>query len=426
MQQKYEEANSCKKTLLDNGLRIITQEVPFLKSVSAGIWVRVGSRFEPASLNGISHFIEHMLFKGTARRSALDIAREIDSVGGILDAFTSKEFTAFYCKVMDENLEAAVDLLCDLFINATFPEDEIEREKQVICQEIRQVEDSPEDLVQEILGINLWKNDPLGQPVFGTIPKVTLLDRKTISEFKRQAYTTAETVVCAAGNLNHERFVDLINEHMGRLPRGSANSHPPAPRVERSYHIVPRDLEQAHLCLGLQGPSATDPGRYTGYILNTILGGGMSSRLFQEVREKNGLAYSVGSYLSTFSDTGAFGIYAGCDPSRIHELLRILGKEIFGLAHTITEPEIRTAINQNKGGMVLSLESSDARMNRLAKGEYYFGRHIHIEEVINSLEAVTAQELSDAAARTFCPGAFTVVAMGPIPDEKSIYQALEE
>ena len=328
MELKHEERNTYRKSTLDNGLRIITEEIPFIKSVSIGIWVRVGSRFEAPPINGISHFIEHMVFKGTERRSPYDVAREIDSVGGILDAFTSKEFTAYYCKVMAEHMHVAVDLLSDLFISPSFPENEIEREKQVVCQEIYQVEDSPEDLIHEILGAMLWENNPLGQPIFGTVPNVLSLDRSTITQFKKQAYNSSETVVCAAGDIQHDAFVELISSHMADLPTGTPQNPPVTPHIQSSRKVVEKDLEQVHICLGLEGPGMKDDARHAAYLLNAILGGGMSSRLFQEVREKNGLAYSIGSYMSTFSDTGILGGYAGCDADRVDELMRIAGKEI--------------------------------------------------------------------------------------------------
>jgi len=270
----YEDSCAYRKTTLDNGLRIVTEEIPYAQSVALGIWVRNGSRFETPDLNGISHFIEHMLFKGTQRRSAYDIAREIDSVGGGLNAFTSKELTAFYCRIMAEHLDMAADLLTDIFLNASFPEEEIEREKQVVCQEIHQMEDSPEELVHEILGLRFWANDSLGQPILGTIPTITRLDRQTLMAFKQTAYSPVETVVCAAGKLNHDRFVDLIQPHLGRVIRGAALQNPALPQVEASSQVVTRDLEQVHICLGTRGPSAVDPSRHAGYILNAILGGG--------------------------------------------------------------------------------------------------------------------------------------------------------
>lgn len=417
-----EAPGTYRKTTLDNGLRIVTEEIPYLQSVSLGIWVRNGSRFETPQLNGISHFIEHMLFKGTRRRTAYDIAREIDSVGGGLNAFTSKELTSFYCRVMGEHLEVAADLLVDIFLNASLPEDEIEREKQVICQEIHQMEDSPEDLVHEMLGLQFWANDSLGQPILGTIPIITQLNRETLIGFKQAAYSPAETVVCAAGNVGHDRFVDLIEPHLGRIPRGQVLTEPAAPLVEASSQVVNRDLEQVHICLGTTGPSAVDPSRYAGYILNAILGGGMSSRLFQEVREKSALAYSVYSFLSSFSNTGLFWIYAGRDRDRAEELVAILRRDTSRLSASMTEEDIRTAKNQIKGNMILALESSETRMNRLAKGEFYFGRHIPLDEIVQALESVTAEDLSRTADQMMNPGHLTAIALGPVSKEDNLFR----
>lgn len=421
MTTKHEEPFTYRKTTLDNGLRIVTEEVPYLQSVSLGIWVRSGSRFEESQHNGVCHFIEHMLFKGTPRRSAYAIAREIDSVGGGLNAFTSKELTSFYCKVMDENLELAVDLLTDIFLNASFPEEEIEREKQVVCQEIHQLEDSPEDFVHELFGTLFWKEDPLGQPILGTIPNVIRFDRDMLTSFKERVYTPTETVVAAAGKVDHDRFVDLIQSIMGRLSRGHEQEAPAPPRLQPTSYVLGRDLEQVHICMGVEGPSATDERRHAGHILNAIFGGGMSSRLFQEIREKNGLAYSVYSFLSSFSNTGLFGIYAGCDPERVEELLKILKRETAKLPAGITEEDIQTAKNHLKGNIILAMESSETRMNRLAKGEFYFGRYISMEEIIESLHRVTTDDVTSLAANILDCTSFTSVALGPLNEDPDLF-----
>jgi predicted Zn-dependent peptidase len=419
---KYGDFNTYRKTTLDNGVRIVTEEIPYLQSVSLGIWVRSGSRFEQPAVNGICHFIEHMLFKGTERRSAFTIAKEIDSVGGVLNAFTSKEMTAFYCRILSENLELAIDLLSDIFLNASFPEDEIEREKQVICQEIHQMEDNPEDLVHEILGIRFWHDDPLGQPILGTLTNIAKLDRDTLLGFKQNYYTPEETVVCAAGNIQHDRFVDLVEKQMSGFSRGSTQVTSSAPKNDSSATVVERDLEQVHVCVAATAPSAVDGSRHAAYLLNTILGGGMSSKLFQEVREKRGLAYSVYSYLSSFSDTGIFGIYAGCDPERLEELMQIMGKETLELSRTITEEDIVTAKSQIKGNIILAMESTDSRMNRLAKGEYYFGRQIPLDEIISSLENVTPKDLKDTGEQIINSDRFTIVALGPVTPDTDLFK----
>lgn len=412
--------DSYRKTTLTNGVRVVTESLPHVRSISMGIWIRAGSRFEDAGRNGISHFIEHMLFKGTERRSAYSIAREVDSVGGVLNAFTSKEMTSIYCKVTDENLDLAADLLADIFLNASFPEEEIEREKQVVCQEILQLEDCPEDLIHETLGMRFWLDDPLGWPIMGTIPTVVGLERDSVTAFKRESYSPEATFVAAAGRLEHDRFVELIDRHMGGLSPMAPVQVPVPPTAGRSTYIMNRDLEQVHVCIGVPGPTAVEERRHAAYLLNTILGGGMSSRLFQEIREKRGLAYSVYSFLSSFSDAGMMGIYAACEPSRLKELLGVLRGEVDGLAGSLTDEDVRTAKSQLRGHVMLSLESSDARMNRLAKGEFYFGRYVPVDEVIQGFERVTVDELKAEASALFDSSAFTVVALGPLVEDTDL------
>ncbi|MEW6137663.1 MAG: pitrilysin family protein [Thermodesulfobacteriota bacterium] len=421
---RYDHSNTYRKSVLNNGVRVVTERIPYLQSVSLGIWVRSGSRFERPEVNGICHFIEHMLFKGTNRRSALSIAKEIDSVGGVMNAFTSKEVTAFYCKVLSEHCELAVDLLTDIFLESSFPEEEIEREKQVVYQEISQLEDCPEDLVHEILGIRFWKDDPLGQPILGTIDNIGRLDRNTMMQFKLDNYTPEEIVVCAVGDVDHDNITNLFEKQMNRLHTTGSRICAIPPATEASAHVIAKDLEQVHVCIGTIGPSAADRRRQAGYVLNAILGSGMSSRLFQEIREKRGLAYSVYSFLSSFSDTGMFGIYAACEAARLEELMETIGKETMGLASSLTEEEIRTAKNYIRGSIILAMESPDARMNRLTKGEYFFGRYVSVEEILEALEAVTLAELRELCDDMFSSNRFSVVALGPAPEDTDLFGLL--
>lgn len=402
-----------KKTILDNGVRIVTENIPYMRSVSIGIWVRCGSRLENQKLNGISHFIEHMLFKGTNRRSALQIAKEIDAVGGALNAFTSKELTSFYCRVMSEHLELATDLLNDIYLESIFPEDEIEREKDVICQEIRQQDDTPEELIHEMLSMNFWKDDPLGQPILGFVPSIMCIDRDSLTSFKGNNYRPDQTFICAAGQVDHEEFVKLVSPTFGRLDACAPRGVLVRPVTIPGQIVEVKDLEQVHLCLASEGPSQVDDRRHAGYILNTILGGGMSSRLFQEVREKRGLAYNVYSFLSSYSDTGMFGVYSACEPDRFEELMEVIAEYTISLGSTITAEEVRLAKNQLKGSIILAMESSEARMNRLAKSEIYFGEHVSIEKIISDIDKVSASELSDYASEMLSPGKFTVAVLGP-------------
>ena len=366
-----------------------------------------------------------MVFKGTDRRSQYDVAREFDSIGGVLDAFTGKEYTAYFCKVMSEQTAVAVDLLTDLFMSPSFPEHEIEREKQVVCQEIYQVEDSPEDLAHEMLGAMLWENNPLGQPVLGVVPTVMSFDRSKLLQFKDKFYNTAETVVCAAGDIRHQEFVDLLAPYMADLSNGSPHLIENAPNVGSLRRIVPKDLEQVHLCIGLQGPGAVDDSRYAASILNAVLGGGMSSRLYQEVREKNGLAYAIGSYMYTFSDIGVLGVYAGCEPDLIEELIRITSKEIRELPGSLTEEEVQTAKNQVKGAIILSLESSGARMSRLARDEYYFGRFAPIEESLSALDKLTLKDVAETAEKILDTSRLTGVALGPVDPKNDLFSSFD-
>jgi len=417
--------DTYRKTVLPNGVRVISEANDHMRSVSIGIWVRAGSRYEPPHLNGICHFIEHMLFKGTPTRDAYAIAKEIDSVGGVLNAFTSKEFTAFYAKALKEDLQLAVDLLTDIFLRSTFPEDEIPREKHVICQEICQLEDNPEELVHEIWGMNFWRAHALGRPILGTISNILAIDRDTLLSYKREHYLPSEIIVAAAGSLDHNRLLDMIAEKMGDMPRVGRSIVSDQPAGTASAHVEQKDLEQVHLCLGTNAPSAVASNRYAAYILNTLLGGGMSSRLFQEVREKRGLAYSVYSFLSSLSDSGMLGIYAGCDPERLEELVQTIGRVTRGIADTLTQEEMDMAKNQIKGSLILSLESSDAQMNRIAKEEFYFGRHITLEEILDALQSVTLTELSRECDAMINQGEFTIVALGPVKSDVNLQQLFE-
>ncbi len=409
--------STYQKTILDNGVKIVTENIPYMRSVSIGIWVRCGSRLENSRFNGISHFIEHMLFKGTNRRSAFQIAQEIDSVGGALNAFTSKELTSFYCRVMAEHLELATDLLNDIYLESSFPDDEIEREKDVICQEIRQQDDTPEELVHEILGMNFWKGDPLGQPILGFIPNILGIDRDSLTDFKINNYKSSQTLICAAGQVDHEDFVKLVAHKFNKLNDNSNRMSLHKPSTAPGQIIEIKDLEQVHVCLAAEGPSQTDERRHAGYILNTILGGGMSSRLFQEVREKRGLAYNVYSFLSSYSDTGMFGVYSACEPDRFEEMMQVIGEYTLGLPASITDEDVRLAKNQLKGSIILAMESSEARMNRLAKGEIYFGKHVPVEKIIEDIDSVKTDSLSEYAAEMLRPGQFTVAVLGPVPSD---------
>lgn len=401
------------KTLLNNGIRVISEKIPHAHSVSIGIWVTTGSRHECDETNGVAHFIEHLLFKGTHKRSALDIAREIDSVGGILNAFTSREYVCFYVKILSEYLGKAVDLLTDIFLNSIFDPEEIEKERKVILQEIWMVKDNPDNYVHDLFYQNFWKSHPLGKSILGTEESVGNLTREVIVNYKNQRFTTGEIIVTAAGNLEHEQLTGLLNGLLHEVPRMDAQESYQSPTYEKRVEAVDKNLEQIHLCLGTKALPQNHPLRYESYILNTILGGSMSSRLFQEIRENKGLAYSVYSYLSSHSDAGSLIIYAGTSQEQMLEIIRITLGELRKLkSENIPDQELKHAKEHLKGNLLLSLESSDNRMTKLAKNEIYFGRNISIKEIIHSINKVTVDSLLQLSNELFIEDYFTLQLIG--------------
>jgi predicted Zn-dependent peptidase len=412
------------KTVLPNGIQVVTEEIPSVHSVSVGIWVEAGSRDERSEENGISHFIEHMLFKGTQRRSARQIAKEIDAVGGILNAFTSKEFSSFYAKVMAEHLPVALDLLFDLYLNSLFAAEELEKERQVIVQEINMVEDTPDEYIHDLFSQSFWPHHPLGLPILGRLNTISRMDRRTLKGFFLKHYLQIPPIIVAAGKLKHE---DLLRPVQGALrkirPRPKERKiHPPRPHPQ--IQVKNKQLEQVHLLLGTQGFSVVHPRRYAFTILNTILGGGMSSRLFQEVREKRGLAYSVYSFASSFVDSGLLGVYVGTGDHTLNRVLQVILREMKRLAENSIRPkELRSAKEQLKGNLLLSLESTDSRMSRLAKNEIFFHRFVSTEEIIEGIEKVSAEEIGSLAQEIFRPDSFSLTVLGPVT-EKNIPKTL--
>ncbi|HUK41086.1 MAG TPA: pitrilysin family protein, partial [Candidatus Acidoferrales bacterium] len=354
------------KTVLDNGIRIVSHEMPDHRSASLGIWVENGSRHESAEENGISHFIEHLLFKGTERRTAAQIAEEMDAVGGVLNAFTSKEHTCYYAKVLDENLPLAVDLLTDIFLHSIFDSEEIERERSVILQEISQTEDTPDDYVHDLFSVDFYDSHPLARPICGTVETVTSFGRKDFLSFFKSRYRPRRVIVSAAGHLRHGELVREMAQRLGRVTDGDgkrALTDPlegeTAPQVRSGIFHHSKTLEQVHLCLGGAGIHQSHPKRYVAYVLNTILGGGMSSRLFQEIREKRGKAYSVYSFMSTYRDVGYLGVYAGTSMESVEEVVDLILKELKSLAAgNVKDEEIRRTQGQLVGSMMLGLEST--------------------------------------------------------------------
>lgn len=407
------------KTILDNGARIVTEREPS-RLVSLGIWVEVGSRDEDEGNNGSAHFAEHMLFKGTRRRDAQQISREFDILGGMSNAFTSNEHTCYYVTVLDSRLAGAVDLLADIFFNSLFSQGEIELERQVILQEIAMVEDTPDDRVHELFSGRFWQGHPLANTVLGRPEVVENMVGKRLREYVRRKYLPGRIVIAAAGNVDHDRFVELWQPWLDKLvapKRVPSRWQPPGPGLG-GLAVVTRPLEQEHLVLGCAGLAGDSADRYTLLLLNTILGGNMSSRLFQEIREKRGLAYSVYSYLVSHSDCGYAGIYLGVDPQSLPEVLGLVRHELHRLhQEAVTAEELADAVDYVRAGMYLAAENMEARMTRLARNEYSFGRHIPMEEVAAEIEKITPDDLLTLAGRIFGTNQLTLAAIGPVAEE---------
>ena len=403
------------KTVLDNGIRVISENIPHVHSVSIGIWVASGSCHEGRETNGVAHFIEHLLFKGTERRSSLDIAREIDSVGGVLNAFTSREYVCYYAKVLDKFLPRAIDLLTDIFLHSTFDNEEIEKERRVVLQEINMMEDTPDDLIHDLFHQHFWKGHPLGMSILGDAESVTGLSRDAIIAYKNRMYRAEDVIVTAAGNVNHDKLTALLEPFLQGVEGGHGRNASFPPVYERRIELVEKDLEQMHVCLGLKGVQQSHPQRYDAFIMNAILGGSMSSRLFQEVREKSGLAYSVYSYIASHADAGSLVVYAGASPEHTDELLEIMLREIRRFKHEpVPAEQLEGAREQLKGNLLLSLESSDNRMSRLAKNEIYFGTPLPLSEIMEGFDRVTSESIRQLAREILDNSALTLVMLGRV------------
>jgi predicted Zn-dependent peptidase len=388
--------------------------------VTIGVWLMRGSRHENDDCSGIAHFVEHMLFKGTDTRSAEDIAQAIDSIGGQLDAFTAKEYASYYIKVLDEHLPLAVDLLSDIILRPAFPVDEIEREKKVILEEIKMVEDTPDDLVHELFTQHFWEGHPLGRPILGSKETVESFTLETLREYFKGAYVASNMIISAAGNLEHAHVRELVEQAFGALARDGEPFSAEAPRVVPQVVTRTKDLEQSHLCLGTNSYPQSHRDRYVSYILNTVLGGSMSSRLFQNVREKRGLAYAVFSGLSAYRDAGNITIYAGCANDAVEQVVDLCVEELRGMKRApVPEQELRRAKDHLKGSLMLSLENTASRMSHLARQEIYFDRHFGLDETLAGVERVTAEDVQRVAADLFANGSLAATLLGPRVPELS-------
>lgn len=406
------------RELLDNRLRLITETMPQVRSVTIGVWLTRGSRHEIDEQSGIAHFVEHMLFKGTATRTAEDIAQAIDSIGGQLDAFTAKEYASYYIKVLDEHLPLAVNLLADIVRRPAFAAEEIEREKKVILEEIKMVEDTPDDLVHELFTQHFWEGHPLARPILGSRETVEALTRDTILRYFDDAYVGRNMVIAAAGNVDHARVRELVEGAFGDLAATGETFAEAPPRVSPQVVTRTKELEQSHLCLGTNSYAQRHEDRYVSYILNTVLGGSMSSRLFQNIREKRGLAYAVFSGLSAYRDAGNLTIYAGCANEATGEVVDLCVGELKGMKRApVAESELRRAKDHLKGSLMLSLENTASRMSHLARQEIYFERHFGLDETLAGVEAVTAEDIQRVATDLFADGSLAATVVGPSAPE---------
>ena len=416
-----------RRSALPNGLRIVSEHLEGVPSVTVGIWVESGSRFEPPHLGGISHFLEHLLFKGTGRRTAAQIAEEMDAVGGVLNAFTGKEYTCYYARVLAEHASLATDLLADLFLNSRLDPVEIDRERSVVLQEISQSEDTPDDHIHDLFNEHYWPGHPLGRPVCGTSDTVGALARQQFVDFLAQRYRPDRLIIAAAGDITHQTLEEWVARDFSSLA-GSASlidGGPPAPHP--GVIITEKPLEQVHVCFGVPGIAQISDERYAAYLLNTVLGGGMSSRLFQEVRERRGHAYSVYSFLSSYRDAGYLGIYVGTSAQWVEEVVTVIVAELEALARDGLRPdELARAKTQLKGNMLLGLETSDSRMSRVAKNEVYFGRDISIAELSACIDRVTNDDIVALGTRLARPEGRALALLGDLdghPIDASILAA---
>ena len=417
-----------RRTTLPGGLRVITEQVPGVRSVAFGVWVNVGSRDETAAQMGSAHYLEHLLFKGTSRRSALEISSEIEAVGGDLNAFTSKENTCYYARVLDQDLPLAIDVVCDVVTDALIRSDDVEAERGVILEEIAMHDDDPSDIVHDVFAEAMFGDTPLGRPILGTTDTIRALSRRTIHSFYRRRYRPESMVVAAAGNLDHDAVVRMVRRAFEPvLDHGVDVAAPRAPRrprrPEAGAKVTRRATEQAHMVLGVPGITRADPRRYALSVLSTSLGGGMSSRLFQEVREKRGLAYSVYSYAQGFSDDGVFGVYAGCLPAKINTVLDVCLEQLEDVAaHGLTDDEIRRGKGQVRGATVLGQEDPGARMSRIAKSELHADPLLSIDEVLAKVDDVTVEDVR-TVARDLLSAPATLAVIGPF-DETHTFATL--
>jgi predicted Zn-dependent peptidase len=408
------------KTFLGNGIPLIFERVQGFRSVVLGIWVKIGSRYESEELNGISHFIEHMFFKGTGTRSMEDIAKETDSMGADINAFTSRENTTFYIKVLDEYIEKGFDLLGDIFVNSTFDPSEIEKEKDIVEEEIRLSEDTPDDLVFDLFTAGLWKGSGLGRTILGTFESIGRITRDNIVQYIKAHYNVSNIIISLVGDIELDKAVRLLDRKFKGISTEDKRADNDGPNFNAFVKAYPKDLSEVHMCIGFEGIPSASPDRYAMLVINTLMGSGVSSRLFQEVREKRGLVYAIHSFLSSYHDSGCFGVYAGASEQKYREVVDIVMEQASSLKETVTPEEIQRAQNQLKGNILLALESTSARMNSLAKQEIYYGRNFTPEEVIREIERVSLDDVKTLSERVFNRNKMAITLLGPVDESFSL------
>ncbi|MGB8656554.1 MAG: pitrilysin family protein [Candidatus Zixiibacteriota bacterium] len=405
-----------KKTILENGIRVVTEKIDYVRSISIGAWIDVGSRDEEKDEMGVSHFIEHMLFKGTKKRTAKEIASSLESVGGALNAFTSREHTCYFARVLDEHLDIALDVISDILKNALLSPAHFEKEKEVILSEIKELEDSPADLVHDLLMSTIWEENSLGRPIIGSADSVLKMTRSKLVDYMKRNYTCSQVVIAASGNLKHEVLVDKIRRkfQFSTDHRATVDSQKP-PLAGRNRLVEKRRTAQIHVTLGCPLFPYRDKRRYSALVLTNILGGGMSSRLFQTVREKLGLAYSIYSFVDFFEDAGVFGIYLGTDKKKVVQVLDLVMKEITQLRrNSLSSEELSHAKSQLKGSLMLAQESTSNRMNRLARYELLLRDFVSLDETVESINKIRARDVISVAEDFLHPDNMSVVVLGPV------------
>ena len=407
------------KSVLPNGIRIVSETIPYVKSVTLGLWLGSGSRSEQSDNHGISHFIEHLLFKGTEKRSAKDIAESIDAVGGQLNAFTAKEYTCYYSKVLDSQLELAMDILSDMLLESCFHENDIERERGVILEELSMYEDTPDELVHDLHVSNIWTGHQLGRNIIGTAHSIKQITRDAILTYYRQFYTPDNLVIAAAGNVDHQQLRELAEKYFAKMSGTKSQSSSSIPQFASSQTVHKKSTEQVHICLSTAGVAQNSPEIYAYHIYNNLLGGGISSRLFQSIREERGLAYSVYSYQTNYSDGGLLTVYAGTRPANVEQVIELIIKNITDLkSKGVCGQTLERVKEQLKGNLLLGLESSSSRMSRLGKLEISLGKYVSLDEVVAKIDRTTALDINQMMDGVFASEC-CLTSLGPIKKVKT-------